>query len=217
MKIVIISDTHSRHHDIRVPDGDVLVHAGDATFNGTQAEIASFGYWFGNLPHKHKIFIAGNHDWLFQTMRPLALGALRSFDEKIHYLEDSGVEIDGIKFWGSPWQPEFFNWAFNLPRGKQLERHWDMIPENTDVLITHSPPCGILDWSIRDRQHTGCRDMLAAVLRVRPQVHAFGHIHGSYGTKELHGTKFVNACICTEKYMPTNKPITAKVNEVISL
>lgn len=204
MRIVCISDTHLMHTKYRfdVPDGDVLIHAGDATFQGRSEEIRAFSTWFGRLPHKRKIFVAGNHDLGFQFAREEAISLL---PKKCHYLEDSGVEIDGVKFWGSPWQPEFFNWAFNLPRGQELKKHWDLIPADTNVLITHSPPFGIGDWVERG-EHVGCMDMLDAIRRVQPAVHVCGHIHGGYGRHRIQNMEFINASICNEAYQPVNAP-----------
>jgi len=99
------------------------------------------------------------------------------------YLENSGVEIDGVKFWGSPWQPEFFNWAFNLPRGRRLAEIWALIPDDTEVLITHTPPYGILD-RVDSGEHVGCEDLRRALQRVKPKVHVFGHIHEDRGVVE---------------------------------
>jgi Icc-related predicted phosphoesterase len=209
MKLVCISDTHLMHmrHEIVVPDGDVLIHAGDATFKGTKDQVQSFAYWFDALPHKHKIFVAGNHDFGFQTHRSEAVALL---PKGCHYLEDSGVEIDGVKFWGSPWQPWFLDWAFNLPRGEALKAHWDLIPDGTDVLITHSPPFGILDLVPRG-ENVGCDEMLKAVRRVKPYYHIFGHIHYGYGRERRNGTTFINAAICDEAYEPINKPVVVEV------
>ena len=202
MKLVCISDTHLRH-GFQVPDGDVLIHAGDATLGGAASEIREFSRWFGSLPHRQKVFVAGNHDFGFQEQRSAAVGLL---PHGCHYLEDSGVTINGVKFWGSPWQPWFLSWAFNLPRGEALKAHWDLIPLDTDVLITHTPPHGILDLVPRG-EYVGCEDMLKAVQRVNPKVHIFGHIHCGYGQERRNGTTFINAAICDEGYMPTNAPI----------
>ncbi len=117
MKIVCLSDTHNCNEEIAVPDGDILIHAGDATIQGTIDEIVLFNEWFANLPHKHKIFVAGNHDWLFEINPKLANNLL---DDQIIYLRDSFVEIEDLKIYGAPWQPRFYDWAFNLMRGAEL-------------------------------------------------------------------------------------------------
>lgn len=220
MRIVFISDTHNinymRQQALNVPDGDVLVHCGDATVRGDMEEIGLFANWFSAFPHKHKIFVPGNHDWGFQYAHERK--ELGSLDWCV-CLIDSGVMIDGVSFWGSPWQPEFCNWAFNVPRGPELKAHWDLIPADTDVLITHSPPKSVLDgvWRSeyrysraekkqtlrRFKEHVGCADLFQAVKRVNPKVHAFGHIHSSYGMRSgVHGlrTRFINCAMADEGY-----------------
>lgn len=203
MKIVCLSDTHNCNGQIRVPDGDVLIHSGDATITGTIDEIVLFNEWFSSLPHKHKILVAGNHDWLFETNPVLSKKLL---SENIIYLQDSMVEIENLKIYGSPWQPRFFDWAFNLDRGREMAEKWAMIPVNTDILITHGPPFGILDETPRG-DFAGCEELRKKVEVVLPKAHIFGHIHHGYGTTEKFGVKFVNASNCNENYVPTNPPI----------
>ena len=204
MRIVCISDTHNRTSNLEIPDGDVLIHAGDFCGSGNWYEIARFKSFLADLPHKHKIIIAGNHDWpLVDKSDPYTQALIKEFT----YLEDSGCTIGGFNFWGSPWQPEFYNWAFNLPRGAAIREKWRLIPENTDVLITHGPPFGILD-SVPGGLKVGCEDLATEVLqRVKPKVHVFGHIHHSYGHTIKDNTIFVNASTCTEQYEPFNPPI----------
>jgi Icc-related predicted phosphoesterase len=204
MKVVVISDTHTFEGAITIPDGDVLIHAGDATIAGTPQEVSAFGKWLDGQPHKHKIAIAGNHDWLFEK-NPEQARYLIQF-EGVHYLQDSSIEIDGVKFYGSPWQPWFNDWAFNLPRGVEIKHKWNLIPK-CDVLITHGPPWGTLDTVRPNSQHLGCEDLAEAVRRTRPKIHIFGHIHGGYGQHETRHTRFINASICDEAYHPVNAPI----------
>lgn len=201
MRIVAISDTHRLHNDIKVPDGDVLIHAGDFTGTGKIHEIAAFDVWLAKQPHRHKIVIAGNHDVTFETMPHIARASL----QHATYLEDSGVEIDGFKIWGSPWQPRFCNWAFNVERGEKLRQKWEQIPERVDILITHGPPYGILD-SVASGEHVGCEELLKAVDRVHPRLHVFGHIHESSGSRWAGDILFVNASICDGRYRPVNRP-----------
>jgi Icc-related predicted phosphoesterase len=201
-RIVCISDTHTHHWNLNIPDGDILVHAGDSTRIGKPEEIQDFNRWLGTLPHPHKVIISGNHDFSFQTDGPAA----RSWITNAHYLQDSGVELCGLKFWGSPWQPRFFDWAFNLERGSALKYFWDQIPQDTDVLITHSPPFGILDQTARG-EPVGCEELRKAVIRIGPKLHVFGHIHEDYGQRKVADTLCVNAATCTLKYKPTNSPI----------
>ena len=198
-----------------VPDGDILIHAGDGTNVGRMNEIAAFGVWLRSFPHKHKIFIAGNHDWMFEKNPTVAVQLLNQgilgLNNKsgIVYLQDNITEIEGLKIYGSPWQPAFFNWAFNLDRGEAIKRKWDMIPEGLDILITHGPPMGIQDQITAHlgSEHLGCEELMKAVERAKPKIHVFGHIHGGYGKVQYPNTLFANAAICTEAYKPINEPI----------
>jgi Icc-related predicted phosphoesterase len=205
-RIVCLSDTHNCNEQIVVPDGDILIHAGDATITGTVDEIVKFNRWFANLPHEIKILVAGNHDWLFETNNNYARTLL---SREIIYLQDSSVEIEDLRIYGSPWQPRFFDWAFNLNRGQELAEKWKLIPDDTDILITHGPPFGILDEVPRKYwvENTGCEELMKKVEKVRPKLHIFGHIHCGYGTCEKFGVKFINASNCDESYEPTNPPI----------
>ena len=202
-RIVCLSDTHNCTHEIDVPDGDILIHSGDATIRGTVEEIASFNRWFARLPHKQKIFVAGNHDWLFERDNEHAR-ALLSPD--IIYLQDSSIQIGDLKIYGSPWQPRFYNWAFNLARGAEMAAKWELIPEAVDILITHGPPNGILDQTPAG-DNAGCEELKKRISVLRPRLHIFGHIHLGYGSAEIEGTRFVNACICDEDYTPSNTPV----------
>lgn len=211
MELVLISDTHCQHHEIALPPGDVLVCAGDFCSYGKLSEVEDFGHWLSELDYKHIVVVAGNHDWPFD--RPgKRRKALRLLGD-VTYLEDSRTVIDGVKFWGSPWQPQFYAWAFNLPRGKALRDKWAQIPEDTDVLITHGPPYGICDRNM-EGENVGCEDLLDRVLtEVRPKLHVFGHIHVGYGMnwRLLDGSIFVNASICDEQYLPTNQPVEVEI------
>lgn len=210
MKIVCLSDTHNCNEQIEVPDGDILLHSGDATTVGNVVQISAFNHWFSSLPHKHKIFVAGNHDWLFETDNGLARSLL---DKSIIYLQDSFIEIEGIKIYGSPWQPRFFDWAFNLNRGAELAEKWKLIPLDADILITHGPPNGILDEVPRKFfvENTGCEELRKRVETLaefgKLKLHLFGHIHCGYGQKEKFGVRFINASTCDEEYKPTQPPI----------
>ncbi|MEK7723259.1 MAG: metallophosphatase domain-containing protein [Acidobacteriota bacterium] len=210
MRIVCLSDTHNCNEQIEVPDGDILLHSGDATSVGNIVQINAFNQWFSKLPHKYKIFVAGNHDWLFETDNGLSRSLL---DKSIIYLQDSFVEIEGLKIYGSPWQPRFFDWAFNLNRGVELAEKWKLIPLDTDILITHGPPNGLLDEVERGSwtENTGCEELRKRVETLaefgKLKLHLFGHIHCGYGQDEQSGVKFVNASTCDEQYQPTQPPI----------
>lgn len=212
MRLVVTSDCHGRLSEARLPKGDVLILAGDLLANrsGDPDTDAAFQLnairelddFCGNLGFKHVLMIAGNHDWVFERYKD-AHRVLKN----IIYLEDSGFEIDGLKFWGSPHQPWFYDWAFNHPRnGAALEHYWSLIPDSTDVLITHGPPYGILDLPFGKGEPAGCELLLKRVHKIEPRVHIFGHIHGSYGKQQIGKTLFVNACLCNEAYDPVNPP-----------
>jgi len=182
----------------------VLLHAGDLSYRGDKKEIEDFLDWFSKLPFQHKIFIAGNHDFLFEKEKPAAIKKL--VPDSICYLKDEAVTINGLKIWGSPYTPWFFRWAFNKKRGGPLEKHWQGIPADTDILLTHGPAYGVLDMLVNE-QHAGDKDLLKKILEVKPKVHVFGHIHESYGMVKRHGIKFLNACLVNEAYELVNKPL----------
>ena len=222
MKIVFISDTHCQHNDIRLnvtlnkifeeDINTIIVHAGDVSSRGYRWEVEGFIKWYSSLPFKHKIFIAGNHDFIFEE-NPNAIQSLLEEYPGLIYLQDSGIEIDGINFWGSPVQPRFHDWAFN--RDADIAEHWKLIPENTDILITHGPPYGILDWTKRDRKSVGCPRLLEKIDELNVKVHVFGHIHEAYGVEEGPGllarTKFINASYLDLMYDPVHEPIVIEI------
>ncbi len=186
-----MSDTHGFHKALSPPDGDVFVHCGDhSVFVGTQKETLAFLRWVQRLPHKHKIIIPGNHDLWCPTVN------MREVAEPygIHCLVDEAVEVDGVKFYGSPYVPKYGDWAFMYPH---TEPHYANLPENIDVLITHGPPYGHNDYVPHRKMHVGGIDLLNEVVRVQPVYHVFGHIHeGREMGRTLSSatpTKFINA------------------------
>jgi len=218
MKLTFISDTHTKHNQITssLPGGDVIIHAGDVSSMGYKHELQQFLKWFNGLDnYTHKIFVAGNHDWGFQDS-PEMCKELLDFYNKVTYLQDD-LEVIGedyntaVKIWGSPWQPEFYNWAFNLPRmGEELKEKWDMIPLNTDILVTHGPPWGHLDTVVGNPTNLGCELLTEQVNVVKPKIHVFGHIHSGYGYKFDGNTHYFNAAVLGEKYTFENKPMTVE-------
>ena len=192
-KITFISDTHNKHNSIKIPETDILIHAGDATGRGTLQEVKSFLAWLSNQPAQHKIYVAGNHDFLFER-DPGYAKMLLSEHDNISYLQDSMIEVMGLKIYGSPHQPEFYNWAFNRT-SDQLKAIWSEIPSEIDILVTHGPPYGILDKTA-DNDIVGCKWLREEVLgRVKPKIHHFGHIHEEYGAIKIDDTVFVNSSI----------------------
>ena len=217
MRIVAVADTHLFHGELAMPDGDVFVHAGDLCRGGDLDELREAAAWIAALPHRHKIVVAGNHDWSLAPCdpRPRALcracrargapapapGAPCTGDPAaarealagagVTYLEDAGATLDDVRFWGSPWQPAFHDWAFNLPRGAPLAAVWSRIPAGVDVLVTHGPPEGIGDRSPVGGR-AGCADLRARVAEVAPRLHVFGHIHQDGGVWRHGATVFAN-------------------------
>jgi len=199
VRIVAVADTHLFHRELVVPHGDVLVHAGDLCRAGNPKELAVALDWIAELPHATKILVAGNHDWSFVRERAAAHDLLPA---GVTYLEDEETLVGTLRFWGSPWQPEFNDWAFNLPRGRALADKWALIPEGVDVLVTHGPPHGIGD-NTEVGGRNGCTDLLERVHEVRPRVHLFGHIHEDGGAW-LHGdTLFCNVTTWECERAPT--------------
>jgi len=214
-RITFISDTHTKHDKLDgfLTGGDILIHAGDLTGRGYITEIENFMKWYDKINnYDTKVFIAGNHDFGFQDENEKLRGLLTGY-KTIDYLEDElmmvGEDYDNmIKIWGTPWQPEFFDWAFNLPRGEKLKEKWDMIPLNTDILITHGPPFGKLDYVKYPNQNVGCEELMKRVEEIKPKIHVFGHIHEGYGYVFDGNTHFINAAVLNGRYEYRNKPVT---------
>jgi len=222
-KIAAFSDTHNQHKLVKLPDPDyidILVFAGDATSRGSLEETIKFVKWFGSLPHKHKILVPGNHDWLFE--KDPGLTKKICDDAGVTLLNDSGVTIEGIKFWGSPVTPWFMDWAFNRARNENesilrrvplISEHWDKIPNDTEVLITHGPAYEKLDELKMPNgepyplpRHAGCKDLKNAIERVKPDIHICGHIHSGHGEIHKNGTSYYNVAILDDMYCAVNQP-----------
>jgi Icc-related predicted phosphoesterase len=189
--------------------GDMLIHAGDISSMGHAHEIENFCKWFDKIDnYKYKIFIAGNHDFGFENHHDQAIDIVSKYPHII-YLQDKFIEIEGIKIYGSPWQPAFYNWAFNLPKGgKELEEKWAAIPDDTDILITHGPTLGFCDTVIGRGENLGCGKLYYRIKEFRPKIHICGHIHTGYGYIKDEDTHFFNASVLDESYTYTQKPHT---------
>jgi len=218
MKIICISDTHTKHKQIpsrfvENADGDIdmCIHSGDVSSRGEELEIIDFMEWYSKLPFKHKLLIAGNHDFYFERTSPELIEELLNRYPSVTYLNDSGVEIDGIKIWGSPIQPYFFNWAFNRTSEK-IGAHWDKIPLDTNILITHGPIRGYLDLTSRG-EATGCPILRNKVSELKElKLHVCGHIHEAYGRVDIpEGPTLVNASVLNLLYRMTNYPIIVEI------
>jgi Icc-related predicted phosphoesterase len=220
--ITVISDTHGKHIQITddLPGGDILICSGDISSMGYEHEIREFCSWFDKLnSYNHKIFIAGNHDWGFQDI-PETSKEIVDLYKNINYLQDELICIaknedafdyeSMIKIYGSPWQPEFHNWAFNLPRNspEMWEKMLEM-PLDTDILVTHGPAFGILDTTEWDRsKNLGCEMLTERIAQIKPKIHVCGHIHSGYGYKFDGTTHFFNAAVLGERYTYQNKPFS---------
>lgn len=224
-RLTFISDTHTKHEKLNgfLPGGDILLCAGDISSRGYKTELENFFKWFDGIDnYDHKIFIAGNHDFGFQDEPETIKGLLTGY-KTIDYLQDEYLGIqDGddpeLKIWGSPWQPEFHNWAFNLPRGEKIKEKWDLIPDDVDILITHGPAFGKLDYVPYDGLNVGCEELLKRIEEVKPKIHLSGHIHSGWGYVFNGETHFFNAAILNDRYEFRNKPITiewdSETNEI---
>lgn len=206
MKIICIADTHNKHSDIDIPPGDIIVHAGDFTESGTRGEALRFLNWFSALPHKHKILVPGNHDFYFEKNREMLEEIIPS---NVHCLIDEGIVLENIKFWGSPFTPGNGRWAFNKSRGREIRKNWDLVPEDTNFLVTHTPPHGILD-ELDDKRHIGCEELLKRIKELKIPYHVFGHIHNDYGIVRTSNTTFINASSLDNKYRLINSPLTLR-------
>jgi len=203
VKLTIISDTHNQHNQLVIPDGDILIHCGDFSSRGSQKEFDNFIIWFKEQPHEYKILVAGNHDIYLECRNEQISSKL--LKDNIFYLENEPVLLHGIWFHGFLYTPTFGDWAFmsNRPEmNKQLKK----IHKNTDVLICHGMPYGIMDIAPRINTSVGCKDLLDTVDTIKPKLVCGGHLHSGYGEEVTEDTLFVNASVCNEQYIPSNKP-----------
>ena len=242
-RITCISDTHNMHKKITndLPGGDILIHAGDVSSIGRMSEIKSFIKWFSSLPYKLKVFIAGNHDLNFHSEQLFRMNSsyydraiyddagaigkpqwleelLSSLPADVVYLETQSYEWDGIKIWGSPYSPTYgMDWAFNADRGHDINQIWSQIPNDTDIVITHSPMYGYNDRASNTNQNVGCADLYHRLKEVQPHLHVCGHIHEAVGWKTIglanwYALHTFNACSCNLRYECINRPITFDYN-----
>ncbi len=216
--ILTMSDTHNQHGILsNIPDADILVHAGDLTGQGRPFEIEEVCRWFktklSDGKFKDVVFISGNHDFGFQEA-PERMYQFYKETAHLHYLKDSQVTIQGVTIYGVPWNPWFYDWAWNLKRGSdEMKAVWKQLPENVDLLLTHSPPRGYLDVT-RSGEAVGCEDMLEAIVDKKPKVVVCGHIHEAAGSAKIEATDtwVVNTAICNRDYRPKQRPYLIKFN-----
>ena len=201
MRIVCIADTHELHRELVVPPGYLLIHAGDISVRSKRPWMyRHFDIWLGELPHRHKIVIPGNNDYLLEDPKE------HKVITKAMLLVDSGVEIEGLKIWGSPATP-LYGGAFGKSRPEDRKKLWASIPEGLDILVTHTPPFAILDHASPSERREGCPKLLEAVFRAMPRIHVFGHIHAGYGTRRTSDTVFVNASLLGDSGKLDREPI----------
>ncbi len=218
LKIVVISDTHNKHNQIIIPECDILIHAGDWTGQGKFNEVNNFGKWLNKQPANYKIIVPGNHEVVFEKELPISKSWLQEACPDVNLLINESITIEGIKFYGSPITPFFFNWAWNR-HPEEIKSYWNQIPDDTEFLITHGPPYGVLDYvkhlSKLDQpfiEHLGCpklRQKIDSLTNLK--YHVFGHIHTSHGTKEINGKIFHNAAMLNEQYDVVYNPIVFEI------
>lgn len=221
LKIVMISDTHQLHEQVVIPAGDVLVHCGDFTNKGTDGALTKFLEWLSSQPHEHKVFIAGNHELGLdkgpnRIKKQELIQNFISQKSNMFYLENSECTINGVKFYGSPVTPWFYDWAWNVARGIAIAGVWDKIPEDTQVLITHGPPYGILDLvdnAFGRDAHQGCSELRERIKALPSlKLHTFGHLHLQGGHSVVEdGVTFVNAAICDDAYKTIHPPVVVEI------
>jgi predicted phosphodiesterase len=216
MRIVCISDTHMMHSDVCVPDGDVLIHAGDLTMDGASADIDDAFWWLSEQPHERIIFTPGNHDFDFQRV-PSLRDSLHYSYPRVEVLIDEETIIDGLRVYASPWQPWFYNWAYNFRPGlageEEAKARWSMIPDDVSILVTHGPVYGILDRT-QSGENVGCSVLKARIEELRQlRLHVCGHIHEASGSESIGDVLYVNACSCDAQYQPTHSPIVVDLGE----
>ncbi len=205
VRIVCISDTHELHRELMVPDGDLLIHAGDFTFFNGVSKIRDFNAWLGELPHRHKVVVPGNHDRAFNDdpgMRAMITNAVLLINE--------GATVCGLNVWGSPVTCD--DAAYGHTKPEERTSLYATIPANTDILVTHGPPLGIRDHERGSDERRGCPQLRQTVMRVKPRLHVFGHVHGGYGVAQNKATVFVNASLLGWAGDLENTPIVLAIS-----
>lgn len=231
MKIAVFSDTHNKHKQIELPECDIAIFAGDATSVGHKHEVESFLNWYGKQYQcKHKVFIAGNHDKSFDKKFYHSFEDHDLFKEnehlgkpgwlvdmldrarvvfQVHYLENSSVTLEGIKIWGSPITPSFYRqyWAFNADRNEEIQSYWNQIPSDANIVVTHGPVHGKLDYIPESSEYVGCVDLKAKIEEVKPALFVCGHIHSGRGVYRTDDTLYVNPSIMDNTYEKQGDPM----------
>lgn len=236
MKIVCFSDTHGKHKDVTLPECDIAIFSGDLSSVGHKHEVESFLNWYNKqVQCTHKVFIAGNHDKSFDKRffykyedhdlyeqnydlgKPGWLVDMISRSKEVyntHYLENNDVTIEGLKIWGSPITPSFFReyWAFNADRGEEIQSYWNQIPLDADIVVTHGPVYGVLDYIPESGEFVGCKDLKEKMQEVNPYLFVSGHIHSGRGTRDTGKTLYVNPSVLNNKYQIVAGPIEVDID-----
>lgn len=214
LDIFAISDTHNEHENLIVPNCDILICAGDFTKQGRVSEVQTFLDWFAKQPAKKKVLVGGNHDFLLEREPAMFLEMVRRYPD-IVYLNNTAEDVLGVKIFGSPHTPWFYNWAFNFPENEKeyeetAQRIWGLMPEGTDIVVTHGPAYKMQDVT-RSGEHVGCRYLLNRCVEVKPKAVIFGHIHEDYGMTEFMDTKYYNVSSCNFKYKIARQPTKIEI------
>jgi hypothetical protein len=209
MRLALISDTHCLHRDVEVPPADLLIHAGDWGFSQYRGDLEDFDDWLRGLPIRlARILSPGNHE-SYLAEDP----SMRSKTPSAKVLISEGVSIHGLNLWASPVTP-YLGEPFSISTAAARAAHYATIPNDTHVLITHTPPYGVLDAESGSGEHYGCKELAAAVKRVRPLLHVFGHVHTGYGIVTKEHTTFVNAALLGQHGFIENRPIVLDIPEI---
>lgn len=215
-----MSDTHTYLGKIldRLPEADLLIHCGDALSRGSLEEFNRFCKTLNNIYKRYDaiFYTAGNHDIHVETFPILCKEIFQNNVPNGNLLLDEMVNYNGLNIYMSPWTPRFFDWAWMYDR-KDGKRTWNKIPDETDILITHGMPYGILDKSgfiMGDEvdQHVGCKDLLERIQQINPMIYAGGHLHHGFGNETINHTLYLNASICDEQYIPNRNPWLVEVD-----
>lgn len=222
MVIACVSDLHENL--IEIPQCDILLIAGDLTFGLKHDLVAQqkflytdFRHWVDTVPAEHVVAVAGNHE---QNVEKWGWPVMDNWPDNFHYLQDEGIELDGLKIWGTPWQPWFYSWAFNAPENNGeafLAAKYDLIPYDTDIVISHAPPYGYGDRVGDQRdlraERVGSRALTAALRRINPRLVVCGHVHAGTGDYQLHGkqTRIINAAVVNARYQVKRGPFMVRL------
>lgn len=211
LKICAISDTHNQYRQLKIPECDLLIHAGDETLYGSEDETRDFARWLSEQPARHIVWTPGNHSLGFEEYYPESRQWILEHAPKVNILLHSDVVLEGVRVWGSPATPRFHDWAYNFDRGEDIREMWDRIPDDTAIVVTHGPPLGLFDRVVRGGFNVGCEDLRKRLERLKPKVHVFGHIHEGYGMRDVDGTTYINAAVVNERCRLINKPVELEI------